>query len=75
MATSNNRHGASVKAWRAWCGHCKRHLAMNGRHTMYPDELRCPLCQRWCKVMAVASAWLRGDVVCPPGSGRQRVEE
>jgi rRNA maturation endonuclease Nob1 len=75
MGTNNGNHGARVKAWRAWCRHCQKHLVMSGHHQAYPDELRCPLCGRWCKVLAAAKTWLKGDVVLPPGSGRHRVEE
>lgn len=73
MGRNNGNHGP--KTWRAWCYRCKRYLAMNSRPTHWPDELRCPLCQRWYKVMAVGTAPLHGDVICPAGSGRNRVEE
>jgi phage FluMu protein Com len=72
MGRNNGNHGSRVKAWRAWCRHCDKHLAMSGHHQAYPDELRC---NRWCKVLAMAKTWLKGDVVLPPGSGRNRVEE
>lgn len=75
MGANNGNHGSRVYAWRAWCRHCSKHLAMSGRHSAWPDEIRCPLCGAWCKVLARASQHLTGDVVCPPGSGRSRVED
>lgn len=75
MGRSSGSNGSRVRAWRAWCRHCGKHLAMAGRENQYPDELRCPLCQRWCKVLAVATDHLKDDVICLPGSGRNRVEE
>lgn len=75
MSRSGGNHGSRVRAWRAWCRHCGRHLGMNGHHHLYPDEIRCPLCGAWCKVLARATQHLKGDVICPPGSGRARVQE
>lgn len=75
MASNAGRHGARIKAWRAWCRHCACHLAMNAHHQAFPDELKCPKCERWCKVLAVGTVPLKGDVICPHGSGRNRVQE
>lgn len=75
MSSNHGNHGSRVRVWRAWCAACKRHLAMSGHYCLWPDELRCPLCQRWCKVRAVGTVPLKGDVICPHGSGRNRVEE
>jgi hypothetical protein len=75
MGSNNGNHVPRVKAWRAWCAACKRHLVMNAHRSLWPDELRCPFCTRWCKVVGVGTVPLKGDVICPPGSGRNRVEE
>lgn len=75
MSSNRGNRGNRTCAWRAWCHGCLRHLTMAGHRSLWPDEIQCPACLRWCKVIARGTAHLAGDVICAPGSGRCRVQD